>query len=42
MAQHTKKAYLLLEDGTVFEGFSLGKAGTALGEVLFNTCTASY
>lgn len=42
MAQHTKKAYLLLEDGTVFEGFSLGKAGTAVGEVVFNTCTASY
>lgn len=42
MAQHTKKAYLLLEDGTVFEGFSMGKAGTAVGEVVFNTCTASY
>lgn len=42
MAQHTKKAYLLLEDGTVFEGFSMGKAGTAIGEVVFNTCTASY
>lgn len=42
MAQHTKKAYLLLEDGTVFEGFSMGKVGTAIGEVVFNTCTASY
>ena len=31
MAQHTKKAYLLLEDGTVFKGFSMGKAGTAVG-----------
>lgn len=42
MAQHTKKAYLILEDGTVFEGYSMGKAGTAIGEVVFNTCTASY
>lgn len=42
MAQQTKKAYLLLEDGTTFEGFSMGKAGTAIGEVVFNTCTASY
>ncbi|MGN0571246.1 MAG: carbamoyl phosphate synthase small subunit [Candidatus Fimenecus sp.] len=42
MAQHTKKAYLLLEDGTVFEGFSMGKVGTVVGEVVFNTCTASY
>lgn len=42
MAQHTKKAYLLLEDGTVFKGFSMGKSGIAIGEVVFNTCTASY
>ncbi len=42
MAQQTKKAYLLLEDGTTFEGFSMGKTGTAIGEVVFNTCTASY
>lgn len=42
MAEHTKKAYLLLEDGTVFVGASMGKVGTAIGEVVFNTCTASY
>ncbi len=42
MAEHTNKAYLLLEDGTVFCGRSMGKAGTAIGEVVFNTCTASY
>ncbi len=42
MAEHTNKAYLLLEDGTVFVGNSMGKTGTAIGEVVFNTCTASY
>lgn len=42
MAEHTNKAYLLLEDGTVFVGTSMGKVGTAIGEVVFNTCTASY
>lgn len=42
MAEHMKKAYLLLEDGTVFVGNSMGKVGTAIGEVVFNTCTASY
>lgn len=35
-----KKAYLVLADGTVFNGISMGKEGTALGEVVFNTCTA--
>lgn len=42
MAEHTNKAYLLLEDGTVFVGNAMGKSGTAIGEVVFNTCTASY
>lgn len=42
MAQQTKKAWLVLEDGTCFSGYSMGKAGTAIGEVVFNTCTASY
>lgn len=37
-----KKAYLILEDGIVFEGFSMGKAGTTIGEVVFNTCTSAY
>ena len=37
-----KKAYLVLADGTVFNGISMGKEGTALGEVVFNTCTTSY
>lgn len=43
MADYTdKKAYLVLADGTVFEGRQMGAAGTAIGEVVFNTCTASY
>ena len=36
------KAYLILADGTVFEGFSMGKTGVAIGEVVFNTCTSAY
>lgn len=36
------KAYLVLEDGTVFEGFSMGKIGVTIGEVVFNTCTSAY
>lgn len=39
---NNKKAYLVLADGTVFNGISMGKEGTAYGEVVFNTCTASY
>ena len=35
-------AYLILEDGTVFQGFSMGKIGTTIGEVVFNTCTSAY
>ena len=42
MRRIPQKAYLLLEDGTLFEGLSMGKQGTAVGEVVFNTCTASY
>ena len=34
--QH-KKAILLLEDGTVFEGKSVGMDGTAFGEICYNT-----
>ena len=37
-----KAAYLLLEDGTVFEGYSMGKQGTAIGEVIFNTNMTTY
>ena len=37
-----KRAYLVLADGTVFHGYSMGAAGETVGEVVFNTCTASY
>lgn len=40
--KNRKKAYLVLEDGTIFEGYYMGKNGLAIGEVVFNTCTAGY
>jgi carbamoyl-phosphate synthase small subunit len=36
------KAILLLEDGTVFTGWSFGAAGEAVGEVVFNTSLTGY
>lgn len=35
-------AYLILEDGTVYQGLSLGKTGTAIGEVVFTTGMTGY
>lgn len=37
-----KKAVVLLADGTIFYGKSIGKEGTAFGEVCFNTGTTGY
>jgi len=37
-----KKALLLLEDGTCFEGKAAGKQGTATGEICFNTGMTGY
>ncbi len=37
-----KPAILLLQDGTVFEGTSLGKIGTATGEICYNTGMTGY
>ncbi len=37
-----KKAVLLLEDGTVFTGNSIGKSGTSGGEICFNTGMTGY
>ena len=37
-----KKASLILEDGTVFEGFSFGAAALVGGEVVFNTAMTGY
>ncbi|WP_228852315.1 glutamine-hydrolyzing carbamoyl-phosphate synthase small subunit [Aegicerativicinus sediminis] len=36
------KALILLEDGTIFYGKSIGKKGSAFGEVCFNTGTTGY
>jgi len=42
--QHTtkQKAILLLSDGTIFHGKSIGISGTTFGEVCFNTGTTGY
>ena len=37
-----KKAVLLLEDGTIFEGKSVGMEGTSYGEVCYNTGMTGY
>lgn len=37
-----KKAYLVLSDGTVFDGSSFGAEGTKEGEVVFNTSMSGY
>ena len=37
-----KKAIILLEDGTIFYGKSIGKEGSAFGEVCFNTGMTGY
>ena len=37
-----KKAYLILADGTVFEGKSFGAEGTVIGETVFTTAMVGY
>lgn len=37
-----KKAYLVLEDGTVFEGYSFGDEKDAVGELVFTTGMCGY
>jgi len=37
-----KKALLVIEDGTVFEGYGFGAQGEAFGEVVFNTSLYGY
>lgn len=41
-AQRKKKAFLALEDGTVFRGYSAGAAVDRVGEVVFNTGMCGY
>lgn len=36
------KAYLMLENGMIFEGYSFGAKGTALGETVFTTGMTAY
>ena len=38
----SKPAWLVLEDGTVFEGVSIGAEGCSVGEVVFNTSLTGY
>ncbi len=38
----TKRAILVLEDGSVYDGFSFGAEVDACGEVVFNTSMAGY
>jgi carbamoyl-phosphate synthase small subunit len=42
MMSNPMKARLLLADGTLFEGISLGAPGTRIGEVVFNTAMTGY
>ena len=38
----SSKAYVLLADGTYFEGLSVGVDGTSVGEICFNTGMTGY
>ena len=37
-----KKAYLVLENGTVFQGFSFGAEADVIGEIVFTTAMTVY
>lgn len=37
-----EKAILMLQDGSVFEGYAIGKKGIATGEICFNTGMTGY
>ena len=38
----SQRAFLALEDGSVYEGYSFGAGGTTYGEVVFNTSMTGY
>ena len=38
----TKKAYLVLADGSIYEGMTFGLETDACGEVVFNTSIVGY
>jgi len=37
-----QKAYLILENGTIFEGKSFGAVGEVVGEIVFTTAMTGY
>ena len=37
-----KKRYLILEDGTIFQGFAFGAEKSVVGELVFNTSVVGY
>lgn len=42
MCEEKMKAFLILEDGTVFEGISIGAQKEIISEIVFNTSMAGY
>ena len=42
MKKNSLKAWLVLKDGTAFEGVGFGARGTKIGEVVFNTSITGY
>ena len=42
LAPRHPPAILALADGTVFQGYSIGKSGSSVGEVVFNTSMTGY
>ena len=38
----TKKGYLVLSDGSIYQGISYGSEGNAYGEVVFNTSMSAF
>ena len=42
MSSQTLPAVLVLADGTVFRGISIGAPGLTVGEVVFNTSMSGY
>lgn len=40
--KQSKNAKLILEDGTIFQGYSFGYEGSTAGEVVFNTAMTGY
>ena len=37
-----KKRYLILEDGTIFQGWAFGADKAVIGELVFNTSVVGY